>query len=109
MQLRAHPLLSPLGLGSWPPIWVPATSGAQSKRNLLGEVGLLKDVRYYASRRGRLFLYVEHEGDHYVGCLMFDDPLFCVGLCERLERLRGISIEAIGGLELPAAFFDDAS
>jgi hypothetical protein len=102
MQLRAHPILSQFG--SWPPVWIPASVGSQSKPNLHGEVGLLKEVRYYGSRRGRLFLVVEYDGNDYVGCLLLDDALFCVGLCERLEQLRGMSIEAIGGVELPAPF-----
>ena len=68
-----------------------------------------KGSKILPSAAGRLFLVIDSGGDDYVGCLIFDDAVFCERLCEFLKTHRGMSIEAIGGLELPATFPDDAS
>jgi hypothetical protein len=48
----------------------------------------------------RLFLVVDFEGVVYMGCLLFDDPPFCLEIYRLLLDYRGRSIEHIGGLDI---------
>lgn len=101
MQLRNHRLMSYRGCCSWPPVWIPLAGRDPKKRQTEeGEIGHLKETRYYPSRRGRVFLIIEHQETEYIGCLMFDDPFFCEKVANRLHALQGMSIETIGSSEI---------
>ena len=66
-----------------------------------GEIGVLRDA--FLSRidpRARLFLIVEHEGDEYIGCVMFNDGKFCEQICELLKRQCGKTLTEVGALDL---------
>jgi hypothetical protein len=67
---------------------------------LKGEVGILKQVRYYLDRRGRIYLTVDNHGIVYVGCLVFDNHGFCEKVFEHLRRCYGMSIDKIGSSEI---------
>jgi hypothetical protein len=46
------------------------------------------------------FLIIEHEGDEYVGALLFGDPLFCRQVFELLNEHMGEFIQQIGELDI---------
>lgn len=43
---------------------------------------------------------MEHEGNEYMGCLLFSDSQFCQQICELLRAHCGKSLEEIGDLEI---------
>src|SRR5262245_54720546 len=76
MLLRDHPLMAYHGVRNWPPIWTWA-SGLENNRPK-GEIGILRRVEQSKILPAdRCFLYIEHEGSSYSGCLLFDDRNFC--------------------------------
>lgn len=106
MQLRDHPLMSYQGESMWPPIWV---GGGKRGTRPQGEVGHLREVRYYRTKPGRLFLTMEHEGVRYTGCLLLDDTDSCLRVCELLKKNYGMFINTIGSLEMPVEFSSSAA
>jgi len=99
MLLRDHPLMGYRGLNSWPPIWTWRGDGEDTRPR--GEVGILKDV--FLSKvepRSRVYLIMEHETAEYIGCLLFEDSVFCAQMCELLNQHRGSSIATIGSLDV---------
>lgn len=67
----------------------------------MGETGILKQVRYYLDRPGKIYLTMDNRGVVYVGYLLFDDQVFCKHAFEHLRRCYGMAIDTIGGSELP--------
>jgi hypothetical protein len=99
MKLRSHPLMSCNGLPNWPPAWT-WIGGAENKYPK-GEVGVLLDVRVSTFQQPvRCFLTIEHDHAQYVGCLLFDDRLFCYQISTLLQHQFSSTIEYIGGLEV---------
>ena len=94
MELRSHPLM----MHSWPPEWLPAIQGKDSK-SLTGEIGILKYVLCRASDN-HCFLVILHEGHPYTGILRFDDTSFCQELSKILEAHIKSTIKEIGDLDL---------
>ncbi len=100
MQLRYHPLLTHQGRPTWPPIWISvAPKDPDSEKIVQGEIGHLKQVRYDPTDSRCLFLIIAHDGEEYAGCLLFDDDLSCQKIAQRLRRLYGVAIAAIGRSE----------
>jgi len=99
MHLRDHPLVSYRGRHTWPPVWV-CRVGTSKERTPKGEVGLLKKVLYEPDSRGKIFLIIDYEDAEYVGCLLFDSRIFCEQVAERLGTYCGMSIEALGSLDI---------
>jgi hypothetical protein len=99
MHLRDHPLVSYRGRHTWPPIWV-CKVGASKERTPQGEVGLLKKVLYEPDSQGRIFLIIDYEQAEYVGCVLFDSKLFCEQVAQRLLGYQGMSIKALGSLDI---------
>jgi hypothetical protein len=88
-------------LCNWPPLWVrlgklPSTAG----KSFAGEIGILKEVRHYQDRRGRLYLTMVHGHATYVTCLLFKNQALCNQAFERLRRCYGMTMESVGSLEL---------
>lgn len=98
MQLRDHPLVAYRGYSMWPPIWVGISVRGQSPP---GEAGHLREVRAYPDKPRRIFLTMEHAGAHYVGCLLFDEQIYCERVAEVLRRCCGMLIKEIGDLDIP--------
>jgi len=99
MLLREHPLMSRHNVCNWPPIWA-WTSGSENKRPR-GEIGILKGVSLSKIKPAdRCYLYIDHEGSSYMGCLLFDDPAFCSQIVELLDGYCNRSIADIGNLDL---------
>ena len=99
MQLREHPLMKYHGIDNWPPVWT--WRGRDRTRNLRGEVGIVRDV-FLSSVEPikRLFLIVEHQGNEYIGCVLFDDPAFCAQIYRLLAAHCGESVRRLGDLEV---------
>ncbi|HEY6363507.1 MAG TPA: hypothetical protein VI585_01825 [Candidatus Binatia bacterium] len=99
VRLRSHPLMSYHGLPNWPPVWT-WLEGTENKR-LNGEVGVLKKVRPSSIEPvNRIFLYIEHEKEAYIGCLLFDNPPFCLQIASLLQDWCERPIREIGALDL---------
>jgi len=67
----------------------------------MGDVGILKDV--ILSRvepYDHCFLIMEHEGQEYVGTLLFEDPLFCREIYKLLVEHCGKPIQQIADMDL---------
>jgi hypothetical protein len=104
MLLRDHPLMSRHGVPNWPPVWTwvngPAVDGPENKFPK-GEVGTLIWVGLTALQPAdRCYLYIDHEGSSYLGCLLFDDDKFCRYVAQFLENYCHHSIAEIGSLDL---------
>src|SRR5215831_1721853 len=97
--LRDHPLMSYRGVRSWPPTWTWIAD--PTKNYAHGEVGTLKSVALSRTLpANRCFLYVDHQGSSYVGCLIVDDPSFCREIVKLLQTHCNHSIDRIGSLDL---------
>src|SRR5262245_50893567 len=99
MLLRDHPLMSRYGVPNWPPVWT-LVNGPDSKLPR-GEVGILKWIGLSGLQPpDRCYLYIEHEGSTYLGCLLFDDHAFCRYIAKLLESYGNRPIVEIGSLDL---------
>jgi hypothetical protein len=96
MQLRHHPAMQYRGVPSWPPIWTQP-GGPSLPR---GETGILQYVHQNPLLSDKFFLVIEHEGQRWVGALMFDNMTFCHGMCEIIKLHVGRTIKEIGDLDV---------
>jgi hypothetical protein len=87
------------GAPNWPPVWTQWTKGG-STTTLKGEIGVLRYVRSTDEPAKKCFLVTEHDGQHYVGTLLFDDSAFCARISTLLHVYLGRSIKDIGDLEI---------
>ena len=90
VSLRNHPQMSYKGVPSWPPRWIW----------LDGEVGILRTVLLSKDRVNRCFLLMFHEDSSYIGCLLFDDEIFCGQITKLLEAHCDRHIADIGCIDL---------
>lgn len=103
MLLRDHPLMGYKGVPNWPPVWT-WTDGLENTRPR-GEIGILKAVALSnVQPADRCFLYIEHEGSSYIGCLLFDDSTFCGQVAKLLANHCNRPISEIGSLDLSHTF-----
>lgn len=98
VKLRDHPLMSFGGVRNWPPIWPQSRAGGTI--TLKGEIGILAHIHHYVGEYNKIFLIVEHEGEAFVGGLLFDDVAFSEQLARLLKSKIGRSIREIGNLDL---------
>ena len=98
MTLRDHPGMSYRGLKNWPPVWTQTQNG--SVKTVLGEIGVLRCI--YANDRiaSKCYLVIDHEGQRYVGCLIFSDRSFANLVTRLLRTYVGRSIQEIGDLDV---------
>jgi hypothetical protein len=98
VELRDHPLMQYRGMRNWPPVWTQAgTAGDKSAR---GELGVLKQVNGDRRSSQRFYLVIEHEGERYVGALLFDDAVFGWFISKVLRSHIGWPIKNISALDL---------
>ena len=88
MKLGDHLSMSYHGQRSWPPLWT-RISGASAIMPLIGEFGILINVRCSVVADDRCFLTMEYLGTTYITCLWLDDPQFCRGLVDLLQEHIG--------------------
>ena len=69
-----------------------------------GELGILKTVLLSKHWANRCLLLIFHEESSYMGCLLFDDYVFCGQLAKLLDSYCNRSIAEIGGLDLSHTF-----
>ena len=100
MALRNHPLLNFASVPSWPPIWT-FTGGLENKQQpRREEIGILKEVTISnVQPADRCFLYIEHEGSSYVGCLLIEDQVFCAQIVTLLQVMNR-PVAEIGSLDV---------
>ena len=97
--MRNHPLMSYRSVPNWPPVWV-WTAGKENKQPE-GEVGILKNVLLASVKpSSKCYLIIEHDGESYIGCLLFGDSSFCHLVYRLLENYCGASLQHIGGIEV---------
>ena len=99
VQLRDHPQMNFAGYANWPPIWVSA-AGSKTYKKTSGEVGILVAVILNEAAPDSLFLRMENRTGRYMGCLAFNDHVFCRQLSIFLQDHIGKSIKEIGDLDL---------
>jgi len=100
MELRNHPLMSYRSGSNWPPAWT-WISGKKKNLNPSGEFGTLVEVTpSKLDPHGKCFLTIQYEGASYVGCLLFDDGVFCQQVAQLLQRHIRYPLEYIGGIDL---------
>ncbi len=98
MELRHHPFMSRYGVANWPPIWTQARK--EGNKRVTGEVGVLRYVHTNNKISHKCYLVIEHNREHYVGCLIFDDVAFCSQISKLLRDQVGRSVKEIGDLDL---------
>src|SRR5262245_23971419 len=99
MLLREHPLMRYHGIPNWPPAWL-WIDGVENKRPR-GEIGILKAVEVSkVPPTNRCFLCIDYEGSSYLGCLLFDDGVFCSQIVTLLRGYLNSPIADIGSLDL---------
>ena len=97
MKLRDHPLVRL----SWPPMWCWRAGG--KKKNVTGEVGILKQVQPYSIQPpDRFYLIMEYGGAEYLGVLLVEDYALCQQLFNMLAQHWGKTIREIGDIDLSA-------
>jgi hypothetical protein len=105
MLLRDHPLMCCYGVPSWPPAWT-WIGGAENKQPR-AEIGILKAVTLtQITPADRCYLYIEHEGSEYIGCLLIGDPAFCSQIVKLLQDYCNRPIAEIGSLDLSYYFVE---
>ncbi|HEY1373388.1 MAG TPA: hypothetical protein VGH50_13030 [Candidatus Binatia bacterium] len=106
MELRDHPLMTYRGIRSWPPVWTLIRGAGKDRPK--GEVGVLKEIHVSATppaadatrSYNRIFLFIELDGQAYLGCLMLEDYAFRQQLAIILHDHCNRTIEEIGSIEL---------
>lgn len=99
MFLRDHPLMSCWGFRNWPPVW-SRIRGAGDK-HAKGEIGILTSVKFAnALPTNRCFLNIYYQDSEYMGCLLFDKPIFCRQIAKLLQGCCGHAISEIGSLDV---------
>jgi hypothetical protein len=99
MLLRDHPLMRYRGIRTWPPSWT-WTRGPQNKHPR-GEIGVLTEVALSKIKPGNwCYLYIDHDGSEYIGCLLIDDAAFCRQIAEVLQFCCNRPIADIGSLDV---------
>ena len=93
-----HPLVSRGAIRSWPPVWTRIDGLEISAHK--GKSGFSQGNAVQRSTRYRCFLYIDHEGSTYVGCLVFDDEAFCSQIVRLLQAHGNRAIGEIGRLDL---------
>ena len=101
MELRNHPLMRRGSVRNWPPVW---SAIAGEVRAITGEIGVLKSVTYRDLYPRRCHLTIEHEGENFIGTLLFDDPSVCWLIRNILEKHTRRSIKDIGSLDISYSF-----
>ena len=87
------------GVSNWLPTWI-WIDGREDKCPK-GEVGILKAVTLSDIQPSdRCYLHIYYEGSNYMGCLLFDDYVFCGQITKLLEAHCNRRIVDIGSLDL---------
>ena len=98
MKLRDHPLMSYNGVPNWPPAWI-WIDGPEDKQPE-GELGILRTVLLSKHWANRCFLLIFYEESSYMGCLLFDNEVFCCQVTKLLQANSSRRIADIGDLDL---------
>ena len=98
MELRNHSFMRRHGIPNWPPIW--SQHRKEGSKSLRGEIGVLRYVHTNRNISNKCYLVIEHETEHFVGCLIFDDVTFCWQISSLLQNHIGHSIKEIGDMDL---------
>jgi hypothetical protein len=87
------------GVSNWPPAWVQVASSGSVMKVVRGEEGILTSITYGGRDEKKFYLTIEHEGERYMGTLLFDDPAFAYLVSNLLSNRIGWSITAIADLD----------
>ena len=86
------------GIPNWPPVWTRTRD--QTVKKLNGEFGILTHAVLHENLPTRCFLVIEYEKYGYMGCLVFDDAVFCKQIHNLLQSYIGSPIKDIGSIDL---------
>ena len=88
------------GVRNWPPVWTNFTR--RITKTVTGEVGFLRHARFDTkSVPNKCFLLIEHEGEYFMGSLIFDAGC---QIADLLLKHIGHSIKEIGDLDVSRTF-----
>jgi hypothetical protein len=73
---------------------------AEKNERPRGEVGVLIRVEPSVVEDRSLFLTIQYNDSEYMGCLSFDDPVFCQEIYNLLKSLYRYSISEVGELDI---------
>lgn len=83
---------------TWPPLWTTTVPG--QKNFPVGEIGILEQAIMHQLFDNKIFLFVQYQGDRYMGMLHFDDLSFCRAVFNLLNENLGRAIQDIGDLDV---------
>jgi hypothetical protein len=99
VKLRDHPLMTrKSGVRNWPPVWTTTRPYAYGK--CIGEIGVLEQALVHQFIDNKIFLFVNHEDQRYMGLLSFDDSAFCDQVLQILRAHIGSPIRDIGSVDV---------
>ena len=84
-------------------------AGKGNEKRPRGEIGILTEVKISitnpndldsARPYNRVYLFIDHQGGEYLGCLIFDDATACRQIGGILSRQCGKAIREIGDIDL---------
>ena len=90
--------MSYCGVPNWPPVWTQARK--KGVKTLKGEVGILTNAHCNPLSSNMCFLVINHEGESYVGSLMFDNHPFCKLVEQLLISHLNRPIKEIGDVDV---------
>ena len=100
MELRNHPLIALSRFAVLAAHVVASEPRARARgRDREVEIGRLKNI-LPNSNSDRCFLLIEHEGEGYIGCLFFEDAIFCSQIISIIKTHIGRTIKEVGDLDL---------
>ncbi len=98
MMLRDHPLMRYRGIPNWPPVWTRTRD--ENRRTVRGEVGILTYIYSNSRMSSKCFLVIDHEGEMYIGALIFQTHELCKQVTDFLWCYVNRPIKEIGDLDL---------
>jgi hypothetical protein len=79
-------------------VW--AQAGPGHIKTLFGEIGILRCAASSLEPFSQCTLLIDYEKQTFTGVLLFDNPDFCVQICNLLQANVGRSIEEIADLDV---------
>lgn len=99
MKFREHPLMiRKSGMPTWPPVWTTVHRDVNDRPN--GEIGTLESAMMHDLFDRKIFMFIRHDGNRFMGSMHFDDAQFCGQVFIILQFNIGRSIKEIGDLDL---------
>ena len=104
MKVREHRLMRCRGIPNWP----PKLLGADGKKIVIEEFGVVRYVLSDPRDAKKCFLIIEENGLGYVGLLEFDDARVCARIAKIIGHHTGHSLPEIAEMDLDLLIADES-